>query len=80
MLNNAYDVTPRLRPLLVPLSRSFSSYRVCLYHLRVGAVVPGHHSRHRQPIRGQVVQGATVLIIDEATNATRTLETDAEGR
>ena len=30
--------------------------------------------------QGQVVQGATVLIIDEATNATRTLDTDADGR
>jgi hypothetical protein len=30
--------------------------------------------------QGQVVQGATVLIIDESTGVTRTLETDAEGR
>src|SRR5687768_12194331 len=30
--------------------------------------------------QGQVVPGATVLIIDEATGTARTLETDAEGR
>jgi hypothetical protein len=30
--------------------------------------------------QGQIVQGATVLIIDESTGATRTLETDAQGR
>ncbi len=30
--------------------------------------------------QGQVVQGAAVLIIDESTGVTRTLDTDAEGR
>jgi hypothetical protein len=30
--------------------------------------------------QGQIVQGATVLIVDESTSVTRTLETDAEGR
>ena len=30
--------------------------------------------------QGQVVTGATVLIVDESTNQTRTLDTDAEGR
>jgi hypothetical protein len=81
MLKNSFDVTPRLRPgpnctlalflILIASASTTSAWGQSFLGTIRGTVTDP---------QGQVVQGATVLIIDEATNATRTLNTDAEGR
>ena len=81
MPKNALVTTPRTRRALVALSLFARSL------LRLPSPAQRGAQSFLGTIRGtvadpqgQVVQGATVLIIDEATSATRTLDTDAEGR
>ena len=63
-----------------PRSSSSSTSAICVQHTRIRAIIPGHHPRHRRRSARAGVQGASVLIIDDATGVPRTLETDAEGR
>ena len=81
MLKNAFDMTPRLRRAL---GRTLA---FCLILIASAFTTAAWGQSFLGTIRGtvsdpqgQVVSGVTVLIIDEATGAARTLETDAQGR
>ena len=81
MLKNAFDVTPRLRrgpscTLAFFLILIASAFTTSAWGQSFLGTIRGTVSDPQ----GQVVSGVTVLIIDEATGAARTLETDAEGR
>src|SRR5262245_61380433 len=81
MLKNALDKTPQLRRAI---GRTLS---LCLILIASAFPSSAWGQSFLGTIRGtvtdpqgQVVSGATVLIIDEGTGATRTLDTDAAGR
>jgi Carboxypeptidase regulatory-like domain len=81
MLKNAFDMTPRLRrvpgrTLAFCLILIASAFTTAAWGQSFLGTIRGTVSDPQ----GQVVSGVTVLIIDEATGAARTLETDAQGR